>query len=1128
MAALSSKSKEMGVNDMKRLFFLALCLALLLSGVAYADVVYDFEDGQNPGFVQSGSCALEVSTEKANAGTYALKIGRRAQNDYDAADLSYAALKIEAGDVVQLSFYAYHKGDTAGEIGVGYAGGTYETVISASVAPATWTRVSGAFIMGESPQNLRFKTGDTLVGCDYFIDDLSITVGDDGTAERAADYTLDMESGIDAFVQSGTCTLSASGAQAHGGSHSLLVGQRSTNNWDAADLKVALTPIEAETPVLLRCWVYTDTADVGEVSVGEGGGAYAMYVSQQVEGRTWTQLECEFTMETLQNIRFLTTSENLLGVNLYVDDVSITLNPGDDDVFVNYASDFSQGADGWYARSNGNATIEVEIGTLKTANRTNSWNSPGRDFAFTAGKSYQLGTYVMQDELDNVNFKISVAHTSGGVESYENLGEATAKKGEWTYISGAYQAGLYDSYTLYVETDDAPEVSFAIKDFTAKKNVITYLGDIPSLKEAYADYFDLGTAANKGEASNEERMDFYASQFNIITHGNDLKPDSVLDLAASRELAKLDDTAVAVHFTDATPLLDYCQANGIKVHGHVLVWHSQTPEAFFHAGYDEHAPYVSREVMLARMESYIEQVLTITEQSYPGLIVSWDVVNEAIEDSDGQLRQSNWTKVVGDDFVLKAFEYARKYAAAGTQLYYNDYSTPYQPKLAGISTLLDTLVAEGNVDGYGFQCHYQVGSPSIEQLKTALDEIIAKGLRIRVSELDITIDDRSERALRAQAERYAALFDVFKQYADAIDAVQVWGVTDDLSWKSSKYPLLFDEKVQPKLAFWALTDPSQIPAATEVCDAYGPATADDFAAASAYDVDNFSFKALFTAEERLLVEVNVIDATDDKSDSVYIFADGIGKTIKRSSKKNVELFDGGYTVRFDLPLIDKSVGDSIDFDLMVKDADSINGWSDKLATSSIRNMGKLTLQKKRPLATAHYGNPADGWAAASPFAVDLATSGDATEGGTVNVLGRAMWDEASLYIRVDVIDPHLDDTAVNAYEQDSVEIFLDENNDRADAYGTDDVHHRVNYNGILTSDAGALAPTATAEITAGGFTALMTIPFTADVQVGQIMGFDLRYNNAARDGSRLLLNFSDDTDSGWSTTAVFGSIVLVE
>lgn len=281
-------------------------------------------------------------------------------------------------------------------------------------------------------------------------------------------------------------------------------------------------------------------------------------------------------------------------------------------------------------------------------------------------------------------FKISVAHSLEGVESYENLGEAVATRGDWTTISGSWSAGEFDRFVLYVETSGAPTLDFAIRDFKVEPVETSFAGDaIPSLKEVYRDAFDFGCAVTKSEADSKERMDFYASQFSLMTPGNEMKPESLLDHAACRKLAEEDDAAVALRFGLATPLLDYAQAHGVKVHGHVLVWHSQTPEWFFHKGYDEKADYVTREVMLARMDNYIHGVLSFMQENYPGVIVSWDVVNEAVADGSDKLRESNWTKVVGEDFVNRAFELADRYATEDTLLFYNDYSTPFEPKLTG-------------------------------------------------------------------------------------------------------------------------------------------------------------------------------------------------------------------------------------------------------------------------------------------------------------------------------------------------------------------------------------------------------------------------------------------------------------
>ena len=319
-----------------------------------------------------------------------------------------------------------------------------------------------------------------------------------------------------------------------------------------------------------------------------------------------------------------------------------------------------------------------------------------------------------------------------------------------------------------------------------------YNKGLPSLRDAYADYFDFGAAITGTEMNDISQLRGLSYQFSILTCGNEMKPEALLDVAESRKLAREDDTAVATRFNSCKYILKFAQGQGIKMHGHVLVWHSQTPEAFFHVGYDLKQPFVSREVMLARLENYIRQVMEYTHENFPGLIVSWDVVNEAVADNGpNELRESNWTKVVGQDFIERAFEYARKYAEEGTLLYYNDYSTPYEPKLTRICGLLDRLIAEGNIDGYGFQCHYSTGTPSMQQVGMAFARISAKGLRLRVSELDVKINANTEAWRNIQADTYENLFRIFLRYADKIEAVQVWGIVDSRSWLSTEYPLLF-------------------------------------------------------------------------------------------------------------------------------------------------------------------------------------------------------------------------------------------------------------------------------------------------------------------------------------------------
>ena len=631
--------------------------------------------------------------------------------------------------------------------------------------------------------------------------------------------TYDFENGVPGqFIQSGSATPVTTSKIAHGGSDAMHVKGRSGNNWDAVDLNATALKMALGAPVKITAWVYVDSDEAGTFVIAKAGGDYGTLGSVNCPGKTWTEITAEFSLDQPVNIRFQNLSENWNNAEYYLDDMVVTVGaaPEVDDSLppIDYKSDFSNGTDGWYARSAGGASISVtEEQGLLIVGRDATWNSPGRDFALVPGKTYNMSVQVKQDQLDSTGFLLSIAHTKGGTETYENLGSGTAKKGEWTLIQCTYVAGMYDKNVLYVE-GGAADTEYQIKDFTCVEQTMKYgKAGIPSLKEVYADSFDFGTAVVANEVLDTDRMEFYKSQFNIFTYGNEMKPDALINIAACKNAVRKtgDETAVEVKFDRCKPLLEWAAQNGVKVHGHTLIWHSQTPEQFFHEGYNSTSPLCSREVMLGRMENYIRQVLTWTEEHYPGVIVSWDVVNEAAADSGRQLRQSNWTKAVGEEFINRAFEYARKYAAPHVKLFYNDYNSEMTMKNLVIRDILSSLIADGTVDGYGFQSHYSTSS-SLFYIGVAWDTVAKLTLndgtpiRLRVSELDVGIPANTESNWKTQARFYEDLFEIYRKHADQIDAVHTWGTTDDLSWRRENYPLLFDGQSQPKPAFYTLVD----------------------------------------------------------------------------------------------------------------------------------------------------------------------------------------------------------------------------------------------------------------------------------------------------------------------------------
>ncbi len=366
--------------------------------------------------------------------------------------------------------------------------------------------------------------------------------------------------------------------------------------------------------------------------------------------------------------------------------------------------------------------------------------------------------------------------------------------------------------------------------------------DIPALADIVATDEGLGEGAIVGAClgsnglSDEKLMDIFHKHFNAVTLENELKPESVL---GKRSPAKSDlhdedvnGTVISVPELDhlrADKILDDILAwnenadNGIKVRGHVLVWHSQTPEWFFHEDYDLSCDLVSPAEMNARLEWYIRSMLkyyTGEESRYKDLFYGWDVVNEAISDRTGTYRndteESIWWKVYGsNEYIINAFKFANKYAPEDLELYYNDYNECNTSKMKGIIQLIeDVKAAEGTrLDGFGMQGHYSVNAPVAKQIEEAARQYAAHVDKIMITELDVgpsMLYDGSEEKLPKEFERqgkyYKAIYETLKTLrSDGINVrgVTFWGVIDKYSWRKGLHPLLFDDDYDAKPAYWA-------------------------------------------------------------------------------------------------------------------------------------------------------------------------------------------------------------------------------------------------------------------------------------------------------------------------------------
>jgi endo-1,4-beta-xylanase len=348
----------------------------------------------------------------------------------------------------------------------------------------------------------------------------------------------------------------------------------------------------------------------------------------------------------------------------------------------------------------------------------------------------------------------------------------------------------------------------------------------PALKDAFKDDFLIGTALRDSQLTGENtnEMALIQAQFNAISPDNALKWKPV-----HPEPGRF-------NFAPADRYVEFGVKNHMFIVGHTLVWHDQTPSWVFQ---DDKGNPVDRDTLLARMR---EHILTVVGR-YKGKIGGWDVVNEALNE-DGTLRQSPWLKIIGEDYIAKAFEYAHE-ADPKAQLNYNDFSLENAPKREGAIKLIKKLQAQGvPITGVGLEGHYKMGWPAPAQVEAAIDDFAKLGVKVAITELDVDVLPAATQsqaaevsmnfALRAElnpyttglpdsvqqalAKRYADLFTAFLKQPGVVNRVTFWGVTDADSWLNNwpvrgrtAYPLLFNRDYQPKPAFEAVLKVAQHP-----------------------------------------------------------------------------------------------------------------------------------------------------------------------------------------------------------------------------------------------------------------------------------------------------------------------------
>ena len=833
------------------------------------------------------------------------------------------------------------------------------------------------------------------------------------------------------------------------------------------------------------------------------------------------------------------------------------------------------------------------------------------------------------EEQRNVDF--APFYVSGGEATYLGSystgvlsGEITKTltAGEWTKFSGTFNVPktadqivirIIEQGTNYGQGDCVKGAycvtGVSMKKITRPKPEIEK--NIPewktSVTESLGNDSIAGTAIMLSEISDDTLMELVEKHFNAVTFGNELKPDALFNYqidgnsvptktitfeGEELQVPVVNDAGDSLDFSRADAMVDkILEWNNahpdqkIRIRGHVLVWHSQTQEWFFHENYDITKPYVNKETMNRRLEWFISSVFDhyfgkAANGKYDGLFYGWDVVNEAVngntyrddkvisdasDTSTSDTRHGSnsmwWRVYKSNEFIINAFKYANKYAPNDVELYYNDFGETDNTKCEGIVKLInDVKSADGTrLDAFGMQAHYNVDGFSAAQFKSVAKKYAQAAGKVQLTELDFKASSTYDGTAATRESEYTKMAYCHKNLYEAIKALKeeganvsgitVWGVIEPNSWLhsqsnlgggasgSAQCPLLFDGNYKAKPAYWAYVDATKLqPAIQKVTITEAK---DGNIAGETYTIDQGAVQAEFIPvwdADGLTVQVKVKDTTVNDADAVTVYVDPENSasdikphkvTVARTAAAAIA---GGYQATVKVSMKNLKVAQQISLDVVVNNDGKTGSFNDLTGKqeSSSKYYAVATMKpgiEKIPYGTISVDADAD---AAWGNAVNIPLT--INKGSEASANAKVLWDDDNLYVYATVNDAVLDKTGAQTHEQDSLEVFIDEDNGKTASYGEDDKQYRINYNnGQSFNGKKCLAEnvkSATKTID-GGYVVEAAFKWT-DIKPanGTKIGLELQINDA-KGGKRIgTLSWYDETGMGWSGSNVYGTVEL--
>ncbi|WP_239619073.1 endo-1,4-beta-xylanase [Cohnella mopanensis] len=909
--------------------------------------------------------------------------------------------------------------------------------------------------------------------------------------------------------------------------------------------------------------------------------------NKEVTSTAWTTFELKNYKVPSKTAEFLIWLESVdtstSTADIFIDEVVIT--------DLGFQSDFEDGQGEW-VRRNGAGNISISTADNHTTGGTQSllttvteqYDGPLLNVLGNMHKNnkYSLSAWVkMAPGQSSTVLRLSV---QSGDSSFTNVSpNVTVTPDNWVQLTGTFTVATTPSVlNAYVEVANsyADARSFYMDDFQlsfigAVAGPLPIQTNIDHLKDLYADNFKIGAAVEPEQLEGEvhKLLDYHYSS---IVAENSTKPGS------------LNPSENVWNWTAPDKIANYAKDHNLNFRLHTLAWHEQAADWMFKDATNKPlaATPENKQLVLNRLTTYIQTVLRHFKDM-DVTINAIDVVNEVIDEGqpDG-MRRSEWFRLTGTDFIKTAFNVAHQ-ELPNAKLYINDFNTHDPKKRDFLFNLVTKLKGEGvPIDGVGHQTHINISGPSIQQISDSIRKFAEAGFDNQLTELDVSIytsgntsyDPIPEDILVKQGYRFKELFKELVRLDNMgiaagnpdgwISNVTLWGVADDHTWLHNRgetrqdAPFPFNKQYQAKYAYWGMVEaiktltPSHLPLTAKAANtAQGTPVIDRVTDSVWNTVPAMKTEQSSTLEadvktlwdsQNLYVRVAVKDTTNTTTDQIELFVDnnGIQKLIFPRNHSSITEVTGGYVLETAIPL-NGTLGKQVKFDVRITDKGINDGteqggngiivsWSDPRGAQDSDSLGYgvLTYIEATKLAIAAYGTPTiDGemdsiWADAPVYTTDVKV--EQNNNAVAKAQFRTMWDNKKLYVYAVVTDSVLSDAPSNPYEQDSVEIFVDQNNGKTTSYEDDDGQYRINFKNVKTVGGHATSNnyTSATKLISGGYVVEAAIELDKITPAaGTLIGFDLQVNNDQDGGSRdSVFIWNDPTGQSYTNTSRLGVV----